>query len=120
MKKSLSVIASLLALTAVVNAGDKPVAADNTGKNERDKSGQTATPFDQSESDADLQITVKIRQEVIKDDDLSLLAKNVKIITSDSRVVLRGPVKSEAEKEKIAVFAKSAGAGEVINQLEVK
>ena len=57
----------------------------------------------------------------MKDDSLSMTAKNVKIITENGMVTLRGPVKSQAEKSKIAQLAKSAaGQMKVDNQLEVK
>jgi hyperosmotically inducible periplasmic protein len=45
----------------------------------------------------------------------------VKIITENGVVTLRGPVKSEAEKAKIAQLAQSAaGQAKIENQLEVK
>src|SRR5438552_3471451 len=78
------------------NPADVP--ADNTRKNERDRDGKTLTPFDQKENDADRTITQQIRRAVTKDDTLSLSAKNVKIITVDGVVTLRGPVKDEREK----------------------
>jgi osmotically-inducible protein OsmY len=57
----------------------------------------------------------------MKDDSLSMTAKNVKIITENGMVTLRGPVKSEAEKNKIGQLAKSAaGRMKIDNQLEVK
>jgi osmotically-inducible protein OsmY len=50
-----------------------------------------------------------------------MLAHNVKIVTANGNVTLRGPVNSEAEKVAIARKAKAiAGAGNVDNQLEVK
>lgn len=94
--------------------------SDNTAVNQRDKSGETKTSFDQSEKPIDVQLTAKIRQLVVKDATLSALAKNVKIISSNGEVVLRGPVKSTAEKDLIAGYAKSAGATKVTNQLELK
>lgn len=101
-------------------ADTNTVAPDNTGKNERDQSGETKTPMDQSEDPADIELTAKIRKMVVGDDDLSLLAKNAKIISSGGTVVLRGPVESEAEKKAIAEFARSAGAKKVVNQIEIK
>jgi hyperosmotically inducible protein len=57
---------------------------------------------------------------VVGDDALSFTAKNVKIITQEGRVVLRGPVKTAAERAAIAAHAnKIAGPGRVDNQLEV-
>ena len=109
---------SLFALSAL--AQDTP-AADNTSKNQRDRSGETRTSGDQSNSSEDVQITAAIRSAVVKEDSLSSTAKNVKIITADGVITLRGPVQSEAEKTKIAELAQSAaGNAKIDNQLEVK
>jgi osmotically-inducible protein OsmY len=95
-------------------------APDNTGRNVRDRDGTTLTPGDQSESQADLALTQRIRQAIVADDSLSTTAHNVKIITSDGVVTLRGPVNSDQEKTKIAAVAKNiAGVKQVDNQLEV-
>lgn len=94
-------------------------APDNTGRNVRDR-GETLTPGDQSESEADRTLTQKIRQAVVADDSLSMTAQNVKIITANGVVTLRGPVQTEAERKTIASTAeKFAGTGKVQNQLEV-
>jgi hyperosmotically inducible periplasmic protein len=94
-------------------------APDNTGRNVRDR-GDTRTAGDQSETEADRTVTQKIRQAVVADDSLSMTAQNVKIITVNGAVTLRGPVKSETEKQKIAAMAQQvAGAGKVQNHLEV-
>jgi hyperosmotically inducible protein len=109
---------SLFTLSAL--AQDTP-AADNTSKNQRDRSGETRTSGDQSNSSEDVKITATIRRAIVKDHSLSATAKNVKIITADGTVTLRGPVKNEAEKTKIAELAQSAaGNAKIDNQLEVK
>jgi hyperosmotically inducible protein len=96
-------------------------AADNTRKNERDRSGETTTSGDQSNSQEDVKITAAIRRAVVRDNSLSTTAKNVKIITANGMVTLRGPVKNDAEKTKIAELAQSAaGNAKIDNQLEVK
>ena len=96
-------------------------AADNTRKNERDRSGETTTSGDQSNSQEDVKITAAIRRAVVGDHSLSATAKNVKIITANGMVTLRGPVKNDAEKAKIAELAQSgAGNAKIDNQLEVK
>jgi len=100
------------------NAADTP--ADNTKTNERDRDPSALTPTDQGEKEGDLAITQKIRQGVVKDDALSMTAKNVKIITVDGVVTLRGPVKSEKEKTDIlALVQKTEGVKRVDNQLEI-
>jgi hyperosmotically inducible periplasmic protein len=94
-------------------------APDNTGRNVRDR-GDTVTSGDQSESKADRTTTQKIRQAVVADDSLSMMAHNVKIITVDGGVTLRGPVKTDGERTTIGAMAEQvAGAGKVQNQLEV-
>jgi hyperosmotically inducible periplasmic protein len=95
-------------------------APDNTGSNVPDRSGKTLTPGDQSESKADLDLTQRIRQAVVADDSLSTNAHNVKIITVNGVVTLRGPVKSAKEKANIGAKAQHiAGAKNVDNQLEI-
>ena len=96
------------------------VEADNSGRNVRDRDDQNKTTGDQSENEADRTITQNIRQAITADDSLSTNAKNVKIITNDGTVTLRGPVKSEKEKADIEAKAKQvAGVKRVDNQLEI-
>jgi hyperosmotically inducible periplasmic protein len=98
----------------------QPKEADNTGVNVRDRGGETKTPGDQSESEADRKITQEIRRAITSDDKLSTNAQNVKIIAKDGNVTLRGPVKSEQEKVEIEKKAKQvAGVKNVENQLEI-
>jgi osmotically-inducible protein OsmY len=111
----------MLALSCSAFAAEEKKPVDNTGKNERDRSGETLTPGDQSNTPEDLKITQAIRKAVVKDGSLTLTAKNIKIITAGGQVTLRGPVNSAEEKMKIEQLAKSAaGAAKVDNQLEVK
>ena len=95
------------------------VAADNTGRNARDRDGSTLTPGDQGTSDADRQTTRRIRQALNSNDQLSTDAKNIKIITDNGKVTLRGPVKSREEVDAIQTVVKQAGVSAVDNQLEV-
>ena len=74
---------------------------DNTDVNVGDRRGEILTPGDQSESKADRTLTQRIRQAVMADKSLSTTAKNVKIITINGVVTLRGPVKSPQEKGSI-------------------
>lgn len=121
-KKILLTFFSLAALSFSAAAADeKKPDPDNTDKNERDRSGDTKTPGDQSNTPEDLKITQAIRQAVVKDESLTMTAKNVKIITAGGQVTLRGPVNSADEKMKIEKLAKTAaGEAKVDNQLEVK
>ncbi len=98
----------------------KQVEADNSGRNVRDRDGDTLTAMDQSNKPGDLELTKKIRSDLVADDSLSLKAHNVKIISIDGIVTLRGPVENAAEKDRIALLAeKTAGSGKVRNQLEI-
>jgi hyperosmotically inducible periplasmic protein len=102
------------------SAAEKPREPDNTGVNERDRSDKTVTVVDQKENEKDLEITQQIRKAVIADDSLSTKADNVKIITADAVVTLRGPVENAAEKASIEKKARAvAGVTRVVNLLEV-
>lgn len=97
------------------------VNADNSALNRRDRGGRTLTPLDQGNTDADTAMTARIRKDVMARDGLSVTAKNVKIITTNGRVTLRGPVNSEEERRQIGEIAVAAHpSGVVDNQLEVK
>ena len=96
------------------------VEPDNTGVNKRDTDDKTLTPMDQGTGN-DVKITQEIRKAVVGADGLSFTAKNVKIITRNANVTLRGPVKSPSEKARIDALARScAGVAKVDNQLEVE
>jgi hyperosmotically inducible periplasmic protein len=123
MKTSLLLV-SLLLLPA---CSDRPAQgaerkdADNTARNERDKDGKTLTPTDQGESEADLAISRAIRKALVDDDSLSVNAENVKVITRDGVVTLRGPVASAVEKARVVEIAEHAtGVTSVVDELEVK
>jgi hyperosmotically inducible periplasmic protein len=95
-------------------------APDNTAVNQRDRAPENLTPIDQSNKPSDLKMTQEIRRAIVKDDQLSTDAKNVKIITIDGAVTLRGPVKTDQEKATIAAkAAQLAGDSNVHNELEV-
>lgn len=99
---------------------EKPVASDNTKMNERDRDGNTTTPGDQAENEADRTISKDIRAALVKKDELSVNAKNVKVVTNGGNVTLRGPVKDEAEKNTVvAAVLEVPGVKKVDNQLEI-
>ena len=137
MKRKLQMIisasaASVLAVSALAQAtsGVYPAYSvepyfnsnpDNTARNVRDRNNNTLTPLDQGNSKADVATTAQIRKEIIAEKNLSTNAKNVKIITKDGLVTLRGPVNSAEEKRRIGEIAtRVAPSGNVDNQLEVK
>ena len=122
MKRTLLTLAcsGAICVTTLV-ADDKTAPVDNTAKNERDRSGETKTSGDQSNSPEGVKITADIRRAIMKEDSLSMTAKNIKIIAANAAVTLRGPVNTAVEKTKIGELAKSvAGNAKIDNQLEVK
>ena len=121
MKRTLLILACLSTVSLVAMAADDKTKPDNTAINERDRSRETQTSGDQSNSSADLKTTQAIRQALMKDSELSTTAKNIKIITNNGQVTLRGPVKNAQEKAKIDQLARSAAGGAKIDdQLDVK
>lgn len=106
--------------TTTADTAGTAVPPDNTGINKRDRDDANPTAGDQSHSPADLDLVRRIRESIEADDSLSANGKNVKVITRDGNVTLRGPVKDENERKSIGdKAAKIAGAGRVENQLEV-
>jgi hyperosmotically inducible periplasmic protein len=121
MKGIILALASLSVVSLAAMAGNEKANPDNTAINERDRSSETKTSGDQSNSSADLKTTQAIRQALMKDGELSMTAKNIKVITANGHVTLRGPVKTAQEKAKIDQLAKSAAGGvQIDNQLDVK
>ena len=122
MKRTLLTLACLSAFTLAASGADNEKSKpDNTATNERDRSGESKTSGDQSNSSADLKITQAIRQALMKESELSTTAKNIKIITANGQVTLRGPVKTAQEKAKVDQIAKSAASGaQIDDQLDVK
>jgi len=102
-------------------AADDKSKADNTAINARDRSDEAKTSGDQSNTPADLKITQEIRRALMKDGELSTTAKNIKVITANGQVTLRGPVKTAQEKAKISELARSAArGGQVVDELDVE
>ena len=98
-----------------------PIVPDNSGVNIRDRDARPMTAGQQSNATSDVNLTRKIRRAVVRDHSLSILAHNVKIVSANGSVTLRGPVKTEQEKTVIASKAQAiAGADKVDNQLQVK
>jgi len=94
---------------------------DNTAKSKRDRDSRPLTPLDQGSSKNDTEITAQIRKDIIAENDMSLNAKNIKIITLNGLVTLRGQVNSSKEKSKITEIARRlVGTHNLSNQLEAK
>lgn len=100
---------------------DGKTDAANTGLNKRDRDPDAKTPIDQNENQADVSTSADIRKRVDAREGLSLNALNVKIITADGKVTLRGPVASAEEKDFIDGIARDvAGKDNVDNQIDVE
>jgi len=99
---------------------DSAPAADNTAIKFRERDDRNLTPLDQGNSKADTDITAQIRKGILVTKGMSMNAKNVKIITNNGQVTLRGPVKNEEEKRIIGEIANGIARSEnVHNQLEI-
>ena len=94
--------------------------ADNSKMNKGDANKDATTADQQKMNPTDRAITQKIRAEIMKDKSLSTYAHNVKIITQDGKVTLKGPVRTGDEKSAIEAKATQiAGDGNVTSRIEV-
>jgi hyperosmotically inducible protein len=111
----------VLALSAALSmssmqAQDQPVKPDNTGTNRN--GGQTADQ--QTMTKADRQLAAQIRKTINDDKSLSTYAHNSKIMVQGGTVTLRGPVRTEEERQAIEAKAKGIdGVTTVNNELTV-
>ena len=122
--KCLSLLGTTLFLSASLIAGapkqDQQPAPDNSKTNQGDASKGATTAQQQKMDPADRNITKQIRSSIINDKSLSTYAHNIKIITQDGKVTLKGPVRTADDKASIEAKAVAvAGADNVINQLTV-
>ena len=109
--------ASLMATAVPAYQDPQQTPPDNTKQN-KDQTSPTADQ--QKMNPADRAITQKIRKAIHEDSTLSTYAHNIKIITQDGKVTLRGPVRSQEEKSNIEAKAVAvAGVGNVTDQLEI-
>jgi hyperosmotically inducible periplasmic protein len=99
---------------------DQQPPPDNTKTNQGDANKGAMTAEQQKMNPADRETTKQIRSALMKDKSLSTYAHNIKVITRDGKVTLKGPVRSENEKNEIAAKAASiAGADNVTDELTV-
>jgi osmotically-inducible protein OsmY len=90
---------------------------DNSAQNK----AHDQTADNQKETTSDRETTQKVRQSIMKDKSLSTYAHNVKVITQNNRVTLKGPVRDESERDKVVARAgEVVGPENVDNQLTVK
>ncbi len=93
---------------------------DNTRMNKGDASKDATTADQQKMNPNDREMSRKIRAEIMKDKSLSTYAHNVKIITQDGKVTLRGPVRTQDEKANVESKASAiAGDGNVTSEIEI-
>ena len=95
---------------------------DNTKVNKRDRNAGEVTADQQKVNATDRELTKKIRQSVMADKSLSTYAHNIKIISQNGTVTLKGPVKSDDEKKAIVAkaVAVAGSADKVTDQISVK
>jgi len=102
-------------------AGQNAPASDNTKMNQRDQNPNQATADQQQNNPSDRYITQQVRAAIVADKDLSTYAHNVKVITQNGQVTLKGPVRSEDEKHAVEQKAAGvAGEGNVTSELTIK
>ena len=117
---TIRILGSALSLTLLCSTSFANVGDDNTKVNQRDRSQNEVTADQQKFNKSDSEITRLIRRDLMKDSDLSTYAQNVKIITADGTVTLKGPVRSSSEEDRILKSARSvAGVSNVINEMAI-
>lgn len=111
---------TVMAAPAPRQDNGQQTAPDNSKTNKRDRDKNSPTADRQKMNPTDRDLTKRIRSAITDDKSLSTYAHNIKIVAQDGKVTLKGPVRSEEEKSAIETKATEvAGAGNVINQLEV-
>jgi len=116
-----AVFTACLSLSGVgVLYAQQPTPADNTKVNKRDQKPSAVTADQQKNNKSDLETTRQIRKALVADKSLSTYAHNVKVITKDGHVTLKGPVRSDDEKKMVQAKAiEVAGAANVTDQLSI-
>jgi hyperosmotically inducible periplasmic protein len=125
--RSLQLFAAVVVVTALTSSGTSfgqsqstPPAATSPDNSANNKA-QTTTADQQSKASSNRMLTQKIRKAIMADKSLSMYGHNVKIITKDGAVTLKGPVHTDDEKQAIGSIAANAAGGpdKVTNDLTV-
>jgi hyperosmotically inducible periplasmic protein len=97
-------------------------APDNSKVNQRDRNAGEATADQQKMNPADRVLTRNIRRSIMADKSLSTYAHNIKIISQNGAVTLKGPVKSDDEKTNVIAKAVAVAGSpdKVTDQISVK
>ncbi len=94
---------------------------DNSGLNTRDKEGLTLIPQHQPDYAKDRRLLAAVRRAVIHERELSTMAHNIKIFAVAGVVTLRGPVRSDVERDRLEQIAQTVpGVTSVVNELDFK
>lgn len=101
--------------------GSSTVAPDNTKTNQRDRNSGEPTADQQKSNKSDRELTREVRRALVKDKSLSTYAHNIKIVSQDGVVTLKGPVRSQEEKQSVeAKAAEVVGAPDKVkSELDV-
>ena len=118
---SIIIICSAAAFGCGEMGDNRAAEPDNTAVNERDRNVGEVTADQQKESETDRELTAAIRRSVMADDSLSTYAHNVKIISQDGEVTLKGQVRSNEERVSIVAMAVAAAGdeGRVTDEMSV-
>lgn len=120
MSHVLKTFVRALVVSGIATAVPLFAQADNTKANAGDRAKGAVTADQQKENPTDRALTQKIRQALVHDKTLSTYAHNVKVISQDGHVTLKGPVRSQEELKTVEAKATTvAGAGRVTNELTV-
>ena len=117
----LAAVTGLLIAGIAVPAVSAQTQPDNTRVNKEDRSSAAVTADQQKNDHNDRYLTQQIRKAVLADKTLSTYAHNVKVVSQNGNVTLKGPVRSDEEKKTVIAKAEQiAGAGNVTDQLSIK
>jgi hyperosmotically inducible protein len=125
-KSTLIALAVVLGTSSIsilsAQSSDAQTKPDNSAVNKRDQNPAEATADQQKMNPTDRGIAAKIRKSIIADKSLSTYAHNVKIISQDGTVTLKGPVRSDDEVKSIVSKATivTGSSEKVVNQLSVQ
>lgn len=108
------------AARSAASSMDRTAAPDNTQSNKQDPSNRNHTADKQLNNSTDMDVTRRIRRDVISDKSLSTYGHNMKIVSANGTVTLNGVVRTDAEKTEIGLKAASVvGKEHVVNEIKV-
>ena len=114
-------VAGALTRSQAQSTEPQATSPDNTKINAQDRDKASPTADQQKDNRSDREITQQIRQSLVRDKSLSTYGHNVKVITQNGQVTLKGPVRSDDEKKAIeAKAAEIAGGNKVTSELNIK